>query len=133
VEVRLLLDTSAYVRLLGGQPAVAALVRKARRILVSPIVLGELLYGFRCGSRFEDNAEQLEAFLESNFVELLTVGRVTADRFGRITSLLRRKGTPIPTNDIWIAAQAMETGADLATFDAHFERVDGLALQLLEA
>ncbi len=52
---------------------------------------------------------------------------VTADRFGRIATVLREKGTPIPTNDIWIAAQAMEVGADLVSSDAHFGLVEGLA------
>ncbi len=51
----------------------------------------------------------------------------TADRFGRIAAALRGAGTPIPTNDIWIAAQAMETGADLLSYDQHFQAVAGLA------
>ena len=58
---------------------------------------------------------------------MLTVTFVTADRFGRIATALREKGTPIPTNDIWIAAQAMEAGADLVSSDAHFGLVEGLA------
>ncbi|GMU55535.1 MAG: hypothetical protein AMXMBFR33_46810 [Candidatus Xenobia bacterium] len=90
------------------------------------IVAGELLLGFRAGTRFEDNLRKLEAFLASRFVTLLPVSLVTADRFGRIGASLRRRGTPIPTNDIWIAAQAMETGAELISFDRHFERVEGL-------
>lgn len=57
----------------------------------------------------------------------------TADRFGRIAAALRAKGKPIPQNDIWIAAHAMETGADLLSFDRHFEAVEGLALVLAGA
>jgi tRNA(fMet)-specific endonuclease VapC len=51
----------------------------------------------------------------------------TADRFGRIAAALRRRGTPIPTNDVWIAAHAFESGAELLSFDRHFEQIDGLA------
>lgn len=60
-------------------------------------------------------------------MSLLPVTLVTADRFGRIAATLRRKGRPLPTNDIWIAAHAMESGADLLSFDGHFEHVEGLA------
>ena len=55
------------------------------------------------------------------------MGRDTAERYGVISAALRAKGRPIPANDVWIAAHAMETGADLVSADAHFEHVDGLA------
>jgi len=91
------------------------------------VVVGELLFGFRNGSRYEANREELEDFLASPYVALLPVTLVTADRFGRIAASLRRKGRPLPTNDIWIAAHAMESGADLVSFDRHFDQVDGIA------
>jgi predicted nucleic acid-binding protein len=53
---------------------------------------------------------------------------VTADRFARLAVALRRRGTPIPTNDLWIAAHALEAGADLVTLDTHFDLIDGLAV-----
>ncbi|HMB69912.1 MAG TPA: PIN domain-containing protein [bacterium] len=61
-------------------------------------------------------------------LRVLDVTATTADRFGRIAFALREKGGPIPTNDIWIAAHALETGGDLVSFDRHFEAVDGLVL-----
>ena len=125
--MRLALDTNAYSALMRGHRDVASIVRRAEAILLPAIVVGELLYGFRCGSRFEENAARLEAFLETRPVELLPVTSVTADRFGRIATALRERGTPIPTNDVWIAAQAMEAGADLLSSDAHFDLVEGLA------
>lgn len=67
----------------------------------------------------------------SPYVELVPVTLTTADRFGRIAASLRVKGTPIPTNDIWIAAHAFETGAELLSFDRHFDRVDGLVWSYL--
>ena len=62
----------------------------------------------------------------SAYVHLIPITMVTADRYARIATRLREKGTPIPSNDIWIAAHAMETGADLVSFDLHFAQVDGL-------
>lgn len=125
--MKVALDTSAYSALMRGHREVASLVRRSEAVLLPAIVAGELLYGFRFGSRFEENAARLEAFLDAPSVGLLAVTFVTADRFGRIATSLREKGTPIPTNDIWIAAQAMEAGADLVSSDAHFGLVDGLA------
>jgi tRNA(fMet)-specific endonuclease VapC len=102
-------------------------VRRAERVLLPAIVAGELLYGFRRGSRYEHNLRLLEAFLANPYVDLLTVTWKTAERFSRVAAALRAKGRPIPTNDIWIAAHAMETGADLLSFDDHYGEVDGLA------
>jgi len=125
--VKIALDTNAYSALMRGHRDVAALVRRADAVWLPAIVVGELLYGFRFGSRFEENAARLEAFLTATPVELLPVTFATGDRFGRIAAALRKKGSPIPTNDIWIAAQAMEAGADLLSSDSHFGSVDGLA------
>lgn len=125
--MKVLLDTNAYTALFRGHEGVANRVRRAEQVLVSTVVAGELLFGFRNGTRFDANHEELEAFLASPWVTLLPVTLVTADRFGRIAASLRRKGRPLPTNDIWIAAHAMESGADLLSFDQHFEHVEGLA------
>jgi len=125
--VKVLLDTNAYTALFRGHEDVAARVRRAEQVLVSVIVAGELLFGFRNGSRYEANRTELEDFIASPYVALLPVTLVTSDRFGRIAASLRRKGRPLPTNDIWIAAQAMESGAELVSFDRHFEQVDGIA------
>jgi tRNA(fMet)-specific endonuclease VapC len=125
--MKILLDTNAYSALLRGHADVARRIRGAEQVLMSVVVAGELLFGFRNGSRYETNRSELDEFLASPFVSLVPVSLVTADRFGRIASALKRKGTPLPTNDIWIAAQAMESGAELLSFDHHFAEVDGLA------
>lgn len=124
--MNVLLDTSAYSELKRGNDAVAKLVRDSEEILLSAVVVGELLYGFRRGSRLERNVDEFERFVERAHVHLVPVTMVTADRYARIATRLREKGTPIPSNDIWIAAHAMETGADLVSFDLHFAQVDGL-------
>jgi tRNA(fMet)-specific endonuclease VapC len=109
-----------------GRAQVAEQVRKAEYVLMSTIVVGELLFGFRNDSRFQQNFELLEAFLANRYVKLIPLTFVTADRFGRIAASLRAKGCLIPTNDIWIAAHTFETGADPLSFDEHFAKVDGL-------
>lgn len=125
--MRALLDSNAYTQLENGEPAVSKLVREAETILLSMIVVGELLAAFRQGTRLEGNLTKLREFLARPRVETVPVTWATAERFGRIMSALRHKGRPIPTNDVWIAAHAMETGADLISFDQHFAQVDGLA------
>jgi len=125
--MKVLLDTDAYTALFRGHEGIAARVRRAEHVLISAVVAGELLFGFRNGSRYEANRKELEDFLESPYVALLPVTLVTSDRFGRIAASLRRKGRPLPTNDIWIAAHAMESGAELLSFDRHVDQVDGIA------
>ena len=125
--MRVLLDSNAYSLLMRGHEQVAELVRRAAEVLLSAIVVGELMYGFRRGSYFERNVADLRSFLNSPYVSFVAVGQVTADRYSRIAASLRMKGRPIPTNDVWIAAHAMETGADLVSADGHFEHVDGIA------
>ena len=125
--MRIMLDSNAYSRLMRGDDQTATMVRDATEILMSAIVVGELLYGFRSGSRFDRNIADLRAFLDNPYVSFVPVGFTTADRYSRIAAVLRAKGSPIPTNDVWIAAHTMETGADLVSADRHFEVVDGIA------
>ena len=71
--------------------------------------------------------EELRRFLAEPRVSLVPVTWTTADRYSRVWIALRRKGKPIPTNDVWLAAHALETGAELISRDPHFEHVGGLA------
>ena len=123
----ILLDSTAYTLFCGGHRQVGQLVYAAEKILLSAIVVGELLSGFRQGTRFDDNFAEFRAILDDPYVSVVPVGSVTADRYARISASLQAKGRPIPTNDMWIAAHAMETGADLVSADRHFEHVDGIA------
>ena len=125
--MRLLLDSNAYSLFFRGHLQVGELVKRADEILLSAVVVGELLAGFRGGSRFEQNLTELRKTLDSPLVTFVPVGSVTADRYSRIVASLRAKGRPIPANDAWLAAHAMETGADLVSADRHFEHVDGIA------
>ena len=129
--MKILLDSSAYSHLKRGDRRIAEIVRGSEEILLSTIVIGELLYGFRKGSRLERNLQELHDFLSSPYVTVITVSFTTADRYARIATSLRAKGRPIPANDIWIAAHALEAGADLVSYDRHFDQIDGLVLVCL--
>lgn len=124
--MKVLLDTNAYSSLARGDRAVRDLAATASDLLLSPVVLAELWYGFRRGSREAENRRQLAAFLAAPRVRTLSVTTETAERWALVHAALRRKGRPIPTNDLWIAAQALETGAAVLTKDAHFAEVEGL-------
>ena len=123
-----LLDTNALTALFQGDDAVLDVMAKADSVYASAIVIGELEAGFRGGSRYADNLAVLDRFLGRPTVEILPVRRETGDCFGRIKHALKIKGTPIPVNDVWVAAQCMETGSVLVTYDRHFDVVDGLRL-----
>jgi tRNA(fMet)-specific endonuclease VapC len=111
--VKLLIDTNAYAAFMRGDADVVRIVRGAERILLSTIVLGELLFGFRAGSRLSRYLDELDRFSSSPYVSIVEVTRTTSDRFSRVAAQLRIKGRPIPSNDLWIAAHALEHGADL--------------------
>jgi len=122
----ILIDTNAYSAFMLGDAAVVEVVAHAERIFLNSVVLGELLGGFAAGKREAKNRGELARFLDSPRVEVLPVTAQTADSYALVCSGLRRKGQPIPTNDLWIAASALECGAALLTRDAHFSQIEGL-------
>jgi len=125
---KILIDTSAYSHLLQGNADVLDALGRADLVYASVFVLGELLTGFRGGSKQSANRELLERFLGRPTVRILVATRETAEVFAEIRQALRQAGTPLPINDVWIAAHAIETGSVLVTFDSHFTRVNGLRL-----
>jgi len=118
-----MLDTSAYAAFKRGHEEATGALRKFPEVLLPAIVLGELWAGFEAGSKREQNRQELDAFLASPRVALAPVTGETAARYAAIYAYLRANGRPIPTNDLWIAALAMEYGATLLTADAHFLHV----------
>ncbi|MBM4142466.1 MAG: type II toxin-antitoxin system VapC family toxin [Lentisphaerae bacterium] len=124
--MRACLDTNAYSRLMGGHVPLTELLESCEEVLLPATVLGELHAGFERGSRREANRRQLAEFLALPGVGTIPVTADIAERYGVLVRDLTRQGNPIPTNDIWIAAAALETGTRLVTYDPHFERVHGL-------
>jgi predicted nucleic acid-binding protein len=122
----ILIDTSAYVAFKRGQPDAIAVVRSAPAIEVNAIVVGELLSGFAASAHDDRDRQEFEAFLTSPRVILLPLDRRTAEVYAAVYRALRSAGTPIPTNDMWIAASAIQHGLALFTYDRHFGAVAGL-------
>jgi tRNA(fMet)-specific endonuclease VapC len=123
---QLLIDTNIYSKGMSGNDYAANLLRVSEEILLSPIVVGELLFGFKQGSREKENLEIFRKFQLSPRVTIIDITIETSEFYSLIVRDLRKKGTPIPTNDIWIAASVMEYGAHLATMDKHFKFVEGI-------
>ncbi len=119
----LLVDTSAYSAFLQGRKDVADAIREADLLCVNPVVLGELQAGFLKGRHRRKNEEELKKFLTSPRVDIVDIDLSTSERYAAIVDALNRAGTPIPTNDVWIAASAMQHGLRVLTLDKHFLRV----------
>jgi predicted nucleic acid-binding protein len=117
------LDTSAYSNFRRGNEELAALLDQAELVGVSTIALGEMRTGFLLSGRRQRNETELEAFLENPAVEVLQVDRETSRHYAEIVAELRKAGTPLPTNDIWIAATAARNGITVLTCDEHFDRI----------
>jgi tRNA(fMet)-specific endonuclease VapC len=122
----LLLDTNAVSAFFKGDSHVLNGLAEADHVWISTIVLGELYAGFRSGDQFSRNMGELKKLLACSTVDVLPVTSETADYYGRLYLALRKQGMPIPTNDLWIAAQTLEQGAVLFTFDKHFAAIPGL-------
>lgn len=124
--MRIALDTNAYSAFKRGDAAMLEVMQAADEIGVSVIVLGELAAGFASGGQTQRNRKELEQFLRSRRVRIVPIDADTVGYFADIYARLRRKGRPIPSNDLWIAAAAMQHGQRLLTLDHHFELVEGL-------
>ncbi len=122
------LDTNAYSAFLRGDPSVYSAMLQADLVHLPVFVLGELYYGFKGGKKEKLNKANLGQFLEKGSVELINTSRETATIFADIKYRLKRRGKPIPLNDVWIAALAIEAGSVLITYDHHFKMVEGLRI-----
>ena len=120
------LDTNAYTAFKRGDADVLGVLQRAPDIVVSATVLGELLAGFAAGEGGAQHRQELAQFLHSPRVRVVACTETTADNYALIYAALRRKGRPIPTNDIWVAASALEHGTALLSSDAHYAEIDGL-------
>jgi len=125
---KILIDTNIYSHAMRGDSEVTDLLRKMDDIGISVISVGELYSGFKGGTKESDNRDELESFLDSPRVVLYEVNIDTSDYYSEIIANLKKAGTPIPTNDIWISAVAFQHGLKLFTKDAHFSFVKGLVL-----
>lgn len=129
---RILLDTSAYSALLRGDARIRLAVQEADELFVNPIILGELKAGFARGRHRKKNERELASFLVSPRVSVIPLDEESSERYAVILDSLRSAGTPIPTNDVWIAASAMQYGLQVVTTDRHFQKVPQILVELFE-
>ncbi len=126
--MRLIIDTNRYSDLDSGNPEVSSRLQEAEELWLPLVVLGELRAGFLGGNRLDENLLALERFLMRPRTAILLPDVDTTVFYAEIFNALKKQGTLIPTNDIWIAAQAMQHDMTLDSRDDHFKRVPGLQL-----
>ncbi len=132
-KYKVMIDTSAYVAFLRGNSGVKEAVQQADEIVFNPVVLGELKAGFLMGRNEKRNRGIFEDFLSSPRVIIVEIDEETSERYAVIVHSLRMKGTPIPTNDLWIAASAMQHGLKVLTTDRHYLEVPQIITEYFEA
>lgn len=121
--MRLALDTNRYRDLAQGDLELSDLVASAREVYLPFVVVAELKSGFGLGRRAAENERVLTRFLAQPGVAITYPSDSTLEVYASLFRQLRQQGTPIPTNDIWIAAISIQEGLTLVTRDRHFERL----------
>ena len=123
-----LLDTNVVIALFAGEPWVRRQLETASEIFLPAIVIGELYYGACASDRKAANLQRIEDLLQ--LTDVLTCDARTARQYGDVRNDLRKKGHPIPENDVWIATIALQYGLMLVSRDAHFDEVGGLVREV---
>ena len=123
---KIVLDTNAYTRLLTGEEDVLDVIGTAETVYMSIFVLGELYAGFAGGAKERENKNTLNRFLLKPSVKILNATAETSEVFGMVKQELKKTGTLLPINDVWIAAHTLETGSTLVTYDNHFKKIAGI-------
>lgn len=129
---RILLDTSAYSAFMRGDEGAKVALQEADQIVLTPVVLGELRAGFLRGTRRSRNEALLARFQSAPRVRSVPMDDDTSERYAAILDGLRRAGTPISANDVWIAASAMQHGLRIVTTDPDFDRVPQILVRRLQ-
>jgi tRNA(fMet)-specific endonuclease VapC len=125
-----LIDTNAYSQIWRKHPEILKVLASSEQLLMSVVVLGELRAGFEHGLRSELNHKVLNDYLSNPSINIALIQPSTTLIYGKLYAAQRKLGKPIPSNDLWIAAQAIELDMPLLTLDAHFAGIKGLKLAL---
>jgi len=123
----ILLDTNIVSAWLKGETVIADKMDASRKVYIPVIVIGEMHYGAQYSMDVQKNIDNIKKV--ASRYEILLVNNDTAVLYGLIKALLRKKGSPIPENDIWIAATAKQHSLTLITRDKHFNEIEGLAVE----
>ena len=124
--MKVCMDTSAYIEMRRGNRAVGDILSECEEIAVPAATVAELTEGFLADSHASAKSIELGRFLDLENVTFVPAGYAIAVRYAEIAYSLRRRGCPVPQNDIWIAATAFETGSRVLSYDRHFDRIDGI-------
>jgi tRNA(fMet)-specific endonuclease VapC len=124
--VNVALDTSRYVDLCRGVEETVTLLEEAEAVVLPFVVLGELRAGFAYGRRPVENERTLRRFLQKAGVRTLFADDQTTHHYASVFRQLRKQGTPIPTNDMWLAALVLQHNLALHARDAHFDHLPQL-------
>ena len=125
-----LLDTNIIIDLFKRDADLIAQIPNIKHPFVSTITIGELYYGALNSSNPKKHIKQIEDF--HSICQIVEVGTETAKFYGEIKTQLRKNGTPIPENDIWLSASTLENGFILITKDKHFKKVEKIGLLFIE-
>jgi len=125
--VNILIDTNRYRDFCDGEPSALDAIQRARTIAIPFVVLAELRAGFLCGTLASRNEQTLTRFLNAKRVRILFANEDTTHHFARVFAQLRLQGSPIPINDIWIAALAIQHDLLLLSRDVHFDVLPQIA------
>lgn len=128
----LCIDTSAYSHFKAGDSQTTKLISQCKNVGIPAIVLGELRAGFLMGNRAAKNEQELNMFISNPVVKVMDVDEEASRIYAELVVELKAAGTPIPTNDIWIAALSLRDGASVLTFDRHFELIKRVGVYLLK-
>jgi len=119
--MKLALDTNAYTALMRNNARALEAVRQADEVMIPLIVLAELRAGFESGTLTKQNEMRLQQFLNKSSTRILAPDEHTTFHYAHLTRQLRQQGTPIPHNDLWIAALVIQHDCLLLTSDARFD------------
>ena len=119
-----LLDTNIVIRMFSGEPTIQEKMQYGTTVFLASPVIGELYYGAQKSDKVTENLHRINTFVEEHI--FLPCDLETTQWYGIMKDQLQRKGRPIPNNDIWIAAIAMQRGLILVTRDSHFDEVESL-------
>ncbi len=123
---KILIDTNIYSAFKRNNLEIVKILKSVEYIGISTTVLGEIYSGFKLGKKHKQNCYELDLFLDTPRVHFLKLDETTAEIYATVFKQLKTKGKPIPTNDIWISATAIQYGLALLTLDKHFENIEGL-------
>lgn len=125
--IRIVLDTNIVIEIFAGNKKLSKRLEASQKLLIPSIVLGELYVGINRVKNRSKHLQTLHSFL--SITEIIPVDDDTAKIYGEIVAALFKKGKPIPTNDVWIAALAKQHQLTLVSRDHHFEEIEGLLLE----